>query len=270
MEVAIKGKNRVTYISLTDIAKLKNPSDPRFVVINWMRSKETIALLGLWEIINNPDFNRVEFDTVRDKEAGYNAFSISPSQWIERTNAIGIISSAGRHGSGTFAHPDLAFEFASWVSVEFKLYLIKEFQRLKESEQKALEWSAKRELARLNYHIQTDAIKENLILPALTQAQKNYVYADEADLLNVALFGKTAKEWRSEHPDDKGNIRDYATLRQLLVLANMESHNAAFITEGLAQGERLTRLRGIAERELRVLTEHSADSTLLLAAKETE
>jgi hypothetical protein len=191
---------------------------------------------------------------------------LSPTKWIESVKAVGIISKQGRYAE-TYAHKDIAFKFASWISVEFELYIIKEFQRLKEVEQKALEWTAKRELAKVNYRIHTDAIKENLIIPQLTQGQKSFVYADEADLLNVALFGKTAREWQAANPNNKGNMRDYATIHQLLVLANMESHNAAFITEGLSQEERLVRLRGIAERELKVLSSHATNSALLLGTK---
>ena len=204
-EITVKGLNvkykkvdQSDYISLTDIAKFKNPTDPRFTVYTWLRSKETLRFLAVWEELNNPDFNRVEFDTVT-KDAGTNAFMITPSQWIQKLNGIGLTVSAGKYNSGIYAHQDIAFEFASWVSAEFKLYLIKEFQRLKISEQKELEWTSKRELAKVNYRIHTDAIKENIV-PTLTEEQLKYVYADEADLLNVALFGKTAGEWRKENP----------------------------------------------------------------------
>ncbi|GHV00735.1 hypothetical protein FACS1894211_08780 [Clostridia bacterium] len=266
LEVGTKGKHGSVYISLTDIARLKNEKDPRFIVYSWLKNKDTVSFLGLWETLNNPAFNRVEFDTVKS-EAGANSFSLSPKEWAEKINGIGIVAIAGKYDSGIFAHEDIAFEFASWVSAEFKLYLIQEYKRLKISEQKQLAWDAKRELARINYHIQTDAIQGNLILPELTQAQKSYVYADEADLLNVVMFGKTAGQWRQEHKAeaDKGeNIRDYATLHELLVLANLESHNASFIEEKLPQYERLDRLRGIAERELNVLRTHAVNAPLLL------
>lgn len=260
----LKGDGKEDYISLTDMAKYKNPNETSLVISHWLSTRYTVEFLGIWEKVNNPNFNTTEFSSIRN-ESGGNGYVLTSKQWIERTNAIGIISSAGRYG-GTYAHKDIAFEFATWLSAEFKFWIITEFERLKISENKNLEWSAKRELARINYHIHTDAIKENLILPILTQAQKNYVYADEADLLNVALFGKTAKEWRNAHPNDKGNIRDYATLHELLVLANLESHNASFVTDGLSQGERLVRLRGIAERELRVLLDHDESGRLLLKA----
>jgi len=254
IEISTKGKNKITYISLTDIAKIKNPADPRFVVINWLRSKETLSFVGLWEILNNPNFNRVEFDTVKN-EAGYNAFSISPSQWIKKTNAIGIISTAGRHNSGTFAHPDIAFEFASWVSSEFKLYLILEFQRLKEHEQKQLEWNARREIAKLNYALQTDAIKEHLIVPELKSHQISYVYASEADMLNVALFGQTAAEWKIQNPTLKGNMRDHTTIQHLLVLANMESYNAQMIKDKISAKDRLIKLNEMARQQLKTFSQ---------------
>ena len=206
--VHYRQQNKEDYISLTDIAKFKNPTDPRFTVYNWLRSKETLRFLAVWEELPNPNFNRVEFDTVT-KDAGTHAFMIMPSQWIDKLNGIGLTVSAGKYNSGIYAHQDIAFEFASWVSAEFKLYLIKEFQRLKFEEQKELEWTSKRELAKVNYRIHTDAIKENIV-PTLTDEQLKYVYADEADLLNVALFGKTAAQWRKENPALKGNIRGRA------------------------------------------------------------
>ncbi|MDR3293169.1 MAG: KilA-N domain-containing protein [Clostridiales bacterium] len=264
LEVTVQGRGVELYISLTDIARLKNEENPADVINKWMSNKDSFDFYCLWEELFNSDFNLAESREIKINEVGYNAFTMSPSQWKKRTNAIGIIPSAGKYSAGTFAHPDIAMEFASWIDTTFKLYLIKEFQRLKTEENKQLEWSAKRELSKLNYHIHTDAIKENLILPELTQVQKSYVYADEADLLNVALFGETAREWREKHQNEKGNMRDYATLHQLLVLANMESHNAAFITEGLSQTERLERLRGIAERELKVLLQQATNSPLLL------
>ena len=262
-EVIVKGLgvrykqiDQAEYISLTDIAKFKNPSDPRFTVYTWLRSKETLRFLAVWEELNNPDFNRVEFDTVT-KDAGTNAFMITPSQWIQKLNGIGLTVSAGKYNSGIYAHQDIAFEFASWVSAEFKLYLIKEFQRLKISEQKEIEWTSKRELAKVNYRIHTDAIKENIV-PTLTEEQLKYVYADEADLLNVALFGKTAAQWRKENPTLKGNIRDYASVEQLLVIANMESLNAYLIEQGVPQTERLVQLNNMARSQLRVLQQSNS------------
>ena len=239
------------YISLTDIAKLKNPAEPNVVISNWMRNRNTIEFLGVWEMLYNPGFNPIEFEGFR-KEAGLNAFTMSPSRWINTTNAIGIVSQAGRYG-GTYGQSDIAFEFASWISVEFKLYLVKEFQRLKAEEQKQLGWNVKRELSKLNYHIHTDAIKQNLIPQELTNAQKNYVYADEADMLNVALFGVTAKQWRETNPELKGNIRDYATVNQLICLANLENLNAVFIQDGMPQRERLVKLNSIAIQQMSVL-----------------
>ena len=244
-------QNGMDYICITDIARQKNPLEPKDVVKNWMRLKNTVEYLGVWEMLNNPHFKGVEFDPLF-REAGSNAFTLSPSRWIELTNAIGIISKTGNNG-GTFAQRDIAFKFASWVSVEFELYLIKEFQRLKEEEQKALGWSAKRELAKINYHIHTDAIKANLIPQEIDPYHKSLIYANEADVLNVALFGMTAKEWRDAHPDDKGNIRDYATINQLICLSNMENLNAVFISEGMPQQERLHKLNQIAIQQMTVL-----------------
>ena len=244
-------QNGMDYICITDIARQKNPLEPKDVVKNWMRLKNTVEYLGVWEMLNNPHFKGVEFDPLF-REAGSNAFTLSPSRWIELTNAIGLISKTGNNG-GTFAQRDIAFKFASWVSVEFELYLIKEFQRLKEEEQKALGWSAKRELAKINYHIHTDAIKANLIPQEIDPYHKSLIYANEADVLNVALFGMTAKEWRDAHPDDKGNIRDYATINQLICLSNMENLNAVFISEGMPQQERLHKLNRIAIQQMTVL-----------------
>lgn len=243
--------NDIDYICITDIARQKNPLEPKDVVKNWLRLKNTLEYLGLWEMLNNPNFKGVEFDPLL-KEAGSNAFTMSPSRWIETTNSIGLISKAGANG-GTYAQRDIAFKFASWVSVEFELYLIKEFQRLKEEEQKQLGWSVKRELSKLNYHIHTDAIKQNLIPPELTAKQKSFVYAEEADVLNVALFGITAKEWREENPDLKGNLREYATINQLICLSNLENLNAVFIQKGMEQSERLTELNKIAIQQMKVL-----------------
>ena len=244
-------KDGIDYISITDIAKLKNPIDPNGVVANWMRNRNTIEFLGIWETLYNPNFNPLEFEGVK-KEAGLNAFTMSPSRWTQLTNAIGIISQAGRYG-GTFACPDIAFEFASWISVEFRLYLVKEFQRLKSEEQKQLGWSAKRELSKINYRIHTDAIKQHLIPEEVTSQQASIIYAEEADVLNVAMFGKTAKQWRDENPDLKGNIRDYASINELICLSNMENLNAVFIDQGIPQSERLIKLNQIAIHQMSVL-----------------
>ncbi|HPN70884.1 MAG TPA: KilA-N domain-containing protein [Saprospiraceae bacterium] len=246
------------YISLTDIAKYKNAEDPRFVIQNWMKTRYTVDFLGVWERIHNSNFNRVEFDTFKN-EAGTNAFVLTPQRWIEKTNAIGIISKAGRYGGGTYAHKDIAFEFATWISPEFKLYLIKEFQRLKEEEnqRKELGWDAKRFLVKANYKVHTDAVKENLIPKNISKKQESIIYADEADVLNVALFGMTAKEWRVQNPDLKGNIRDYADVMQLVCLSGLESLNAEFIRQGLSQSERLQKLNQIAIIQMKSLTENS-------------
>lgn len=252
-EIAIISIAESDFISITDIAKYKNPNNADDVIKNWMRNRNTIELLGLWETIHNPNFKPVEFDGFR-KESGLNSFVLTPKRWIETTNAIGIISKSGRYG-GTFAHKDIAFEFASWVSVEFKLYFIKEFQRLKEEEQKQLGWSAKRELTKINYRIHTDAIKENLIPKELTSAETTIIYAHEADVLNVALFGMTAKQWRESNPGMKGNIRDYASINELICLANMENLNAVFINEQIPQQERLLRLNKIAIQQMQILLE---------------
>jgi len=241
------------YISLTDIARNKNPNEPKDVVKNWMRSKSTIEFLGLWEQINNKMFKGVEFDSFM-YEAGTNAFTLSPSKWIETTNAIGIISKPGKSG-GTYAHKDIAFEFASWVSAAFKLYLIKEFQRLKEDESNRLklEWNFQRTLAKVNYKIHTDAIKENLIPDTLNKKQTSVIYAKEADVLNMALFGKTAKDWRNENPYEKGNIRDMASIQQLVILSNLESINAMLIHQKSSQKERLIRLNEMAISQMKSL-----------------
>ncbi len=251
--VRIHRMDQDDYISLTDIAKFKNADDPRFVIQNWMRSRSSIEFLGIWELLNNPHFNRVEFDTVKN-QSGSNAFVMTPSKWTDLTGAIGINSKAGRYG-GTYAHKDIAFEFASWVSVEFKLYLIKEFQRLKEEEYKQLGWDIRRNLAKINYRIHTDAIKENLIPPELTKQQTTLVYASEADVLNMALFGQSAKTWRDANPDKKGNIRDYANVSQLVCLSNLENLNALFIAEGMLQPERLLKLNRIAIQQMKLLTD---------------
>ena len=241
------------YVCLTDIAKQKNPSFPADVIKNWMRSKMTVMFLGLWEQLNNPAFKLVEFDQFKNA-AGMNSFVLPPQVWIEKTNAIGLISKSGRYG-GTYAHRDIAFEFASWVSVEFKLYLITEFERLKTEEQKQLGWSAKRELTKLNYRIHTDAIKQNLIPPEVSPRQSGLIYADEADVLNVAMFGMTAKEWRDANPEKTGNIRDYATINELICLANLESLNAVMIDEKISQHDRLLKLNQTAIRQMSVLEE---------------
>lgn len=237
------------YISLTDIARYKNVHEPKDVVKNWLRVRDTIDFLGLWETIHNPNFKGVEFDSFR-KEAGTNAFTLSPQRWIENTNAIGIVSKSGR-GGGTFAHPDIAMEFASWISAEFKLYLIQDYKRLKSDENSKLSlgWNLNREISKINYKIHTDAIKEYL-LKDLTNEQLSYKYASEADILNVALFNKRAKQWREENPDLKGNMRDYASLNELLVLANIESYNAILIGKGMEQKERMIELRKLARTQL--------------------
>ena len=237
------------YISLTDIARYKNVHEPKDVVKNWLRVRDTIEFLGLWETIHNPNFKGVEFDSFR-KEAGTNAFTLSPQRWIKNTNASGIVSKSGR-GGGTFAHPDIAMEFASWISAEFKLYLIQDYKRLKgdENSKLSLGWNLNREISKINYKIHTDAIKEYL-LKDLTNEQLSFKYASEADMLNVALFNKRAKQWRKENPDLKGNMRDYTSLNELLVLANMESYNAVLIGKGMEQKERMIELRKLARNQL--------------------
>ena len=237
------------YISLTDIARYKNVHEPKDVVKNWLRVRDTIEFLGLWETIHNPNFKGVEFDSFRN-EAGTNAFTLSPQRWIENTNAIGIVSKSGR-GGGTFAHPDIAMEFASWISAEFKLYLIQDYKRLKgdENSKLSLGWNLNREISKINYKIHTDALKEYL-LKDLTNEQLSFKYASEADMLNVALFNKRAKQWRKENPDLKGNMRNYASLNELLVLANMESYNAVLIGKGMEQKERMIELRKLARTQL--------------------
>ena len=247
------------FISLTDIAKYKSDA-PNDVIKNWMRSRDTIEFLGLWESLHNPNFKPVEFDGFRS-QAGANAFTMSPTKWIEGVNAIGIVSKSGRYG-GTYAHSDIAFEFASWVSAEFKLYIIKDYKRIKSDENSrlSLNWNLNREISKLNYKIHTDAIKENLIPAELTPNQIAFTYANEADLLNVALFGMTAKQWRDNNPDKKGNIRDYATLNQLLVLSNMENYNAIMIDQGKPQSERIVALHEIAVKQLETLSKLSIEN----------
>lgn len=246
------------YISLTDIAKFKNPDEAFMVINNWMRSRSTIEFLGLWEQLNNPDFNPIDFERFKN-ESGSNAFTLSPQKWIKSTNAIGIRSKSGRYG-GTFAHKDIAFEFASWVSPEFKLYIIKDYQRLKEDENSrlSLNWNLRRMLAKTNYKIHTDAIKEHLIPANISKQQKGITYANEADVLNVALFGMTAKEWRDANPDKskKENIRDGATLEQLIILTNLESYNAEMIKDGISQSERLERLNQAAITQAKSLADN--------------
>ena len=247
------------YISLTDIAKYKNTDDPRFVIQNWMRNRNTLEFMGLWEILNNPNFNRVQFDTFRN-EAGLNRFTMTPSKWIESTDAIGIVSKAGRYG-GTYAHYDIAMEFASWLSPEFKLYIIQDYKRLKEDENSklSLTWNLHREISKINYKIHTDAIKEYL-LKDLTSEQLSFKYASEADMLNVALFNKRAKEWRNENPNLKGNMRDYANINELLVLANMESYNSILIAKGIKQKERMIELREFARKQIFALERLGSES----------
>ena len=244
---------RDDFISLTDIAKIKDSDNPRYIIQNWLRNRNTIEFLGVWETLYNADFNRVEFDAFR-AQAGLNSFVMTPQRWVDATNAIGIISKAGRYG-GTYAHKEIAFEFESWISVEFKLYLVKEFERLKTEEMKQLGWDIKRNLAKINYRIHTDAIKDNLIPPELSAYQISLVYASEADILNMALFEKTAEQWRDENPNAKGNIRDYANVSQLVCLSNLENLNAVFINDGLSQAERLVKLNAIAISQMKVLTE---------------
>ena len=247
--------NKDDYFALTDIARYKNAEDPRFVIQNWMRRIDTIQYIGLWEQLNNPNFNRVEFDTFRS-EAGHNYFTMTPKKWIDGVNAIGIISKAGKYNGGTYAHKDIALQFASWISPEINLYIIKEFQRLKTDEQKQLGWTVKRELAKINYRIHTDAIKDNIIIPLeITKEQASFVYASEADVLNVALFGMTAKQWREQNSDKKGNMRDYAEVSQLVCLSNLENLNAYLIDNGISQQERLIELNKAAIRQMKVFAE---------------
>lgn len=240
---------RNDYVSLTDIARYKNKEEPKDVVKNWLRVKNTIEFLGLWESINNPNFKGVEFDSFKN-EAGSNAFTLSPKRWVESTNAIGIVSKSGKNG-GTYAHKDIAFKFAAWISAEFELYIIKDYQRLKSDEgsRLSLNWNLNREISKINYKIHTDAIKEYL-LKDLTSEQLMYKYANEADLLNVALFNKTAKQWRDANLKSKGNIRDEASINELLVLANMESYNAVLISKGLPQEDRMVELRNLARAKI--------------------
>ncbi|MBR1607119.1 MAG: KilA-N domain-containing protein [Clostridia bacterium] len=253
-QIAVTRIDEKDYISLTDMLKAK---DGDFFISDWLRNRNTVEFLGIWEQIHNPDFNYGEFAIIRS-QAGLNTYKISVKEWVEKTNAIGIQAKAGRYG-GTYAYKDIAFEFGMWISPEFKIYLIKEFERLKEEEHRQLGWDIRRNLAKINYRIHTDAIKENLIPPELTPAQTNLIYASEADVLNMALFGMTAREWRDRHPESKGNIRDDADISQLVCLSNLESINAMLINEGIAQQDRLERLNQIAISQMRVLTqEHPA------------
>ena len=252
--ITVLSQKEEDFISLTDIAKHREPNRADHLIQNWMRNRNTIEFLGIWEKLNNPGFKPLEFEGFKTK-AGLNSFVLTPKQWIDATKAVGIVSTSGRYG-GTYAHKDIAFEFASWISVEFRLYLIKEFQRLKEDENRrlSLAWNLNRTLSKLNYRIHTDAIKAHLIPAIVTTAQAAITYASEADLLNVALFGQTAKQWRDINPNLEGNMREYATIEQLLVLANIEGMNAELIHMGLSQGERLKRLNEIAIRQMQVLT----------------
>lgn len=256
--------NDAEYISLTDLARYADNEEPRLPIRDWMRNKEVISFLGLWESIHNDDFKGGEFDTFKN-EAGSNTFKMSPQKWIRETNAIGIISKSGRYDGGTFAHPDIAFEFASWLSPEFKLYLIQEFQRLKKTEayQNKIEWHANRILAKANYLVHADAIK-SIIVPTLTEKQKKFIYAEEADVLNVALFGMTAKEWRENNPTiaDKGNIRDYTDLLHLVILNNLENINAELIKMKIPQSERLVRLNSIAKKQMELLKNSNSFNNL--------
>jgi len=255
IEIVLYQDNQEDYISLTDIARFRDAERSDYLLQNWMRNRSTIEFIGLWETFNNPDFNSIEFDGIKNM-AGSNSFSLTPKRWIEETNAIGIVSKTGRYG-GTFAHKDIAFEFATWLSAEFKFYLIKEFQRLKDDENDRLnlEWNLQRTISKINYHIHTDAIKENLIPKEISKQQASFVYANEADLLNVALFGITAKDWRENNPNEKGNIRDFATLEQLVVLSNLESINALLIQQGISQSDRLMQLNKVAIMQMKSLIE---------------
>jgi hypothetical protein len=262
-EIVIISQQQDDYISLTDIAKHKNEEATGLVISHWLSTRYTVEFMGLWEQIHNPNFNVTEFSNIKN-EAGSNGYVLSSKQWIAKTNAIGIISKTGRYGGGTFAHRDIAFEFASWISASFKLYLIKEFQRLKDEENNRLklEWNLQRTISKINYQIHTDAIKENLIPKEITKQQVSFVYANEADLLNVALFGTTAKEWREKNSSKDGNIRDYATLEQLVVLSNMESINALLIQQGLSQSQRLIYLNKTAITQMKSLLENKTIKNL--------
>ncbi len=269
-KIGILRVGNANYISLTDLAKYQNSSDPSFTVKNWLRRINTIDYIGLWEELHNLDFNLVEFDQIKT-EYGKNSFAMSPTQWIKRTNAIGIVSKGGRYSIGTYAHPDIAFEFASWLSPEFKLYLITEFERLKTNEayQEKIDWQANRILSKLNYVVHTDAVKTHIV-PTLTEEQKKFVYAEEADVLNVALFGMTAKEWRENNPQlaKNGNIRDYTDLLHLVILNNLQNTNAELIEEKVPQSERLVRLNNSARRQMKVLKDNKSIKDLELLQKQ--
>lgn len=263
--IGVKRIGDIDYISLTDLAKYQNPELPANVIIHWLSNKNTFDYIGLWEELNNPNFNLTEFREIKIRESGYYSFTMSPRRWIKNLNSIGFVSKGGRYSSGTFAHPDIAFEFASWLSPEFRLYLIKEFERLKKNEayQNKIEWHANRQLAAASYTIHTDAVKENII-PKLSEKQKQFAYANEADLINVALFGMTAKEWRSKNPElaKSGNIRDYADLLHLIILSNLEIINSELIESGLSQSERLVRLNKNAIRQVRILASNRSIKNL--------
>lgn len=255
--IRIMRVGNVDYISLTDLARFKDEERFDYIIQNWLRSKHTIEYVGTWELLYNPNFKPTEFDGFKN-EAGTHSFVMTPKRWIESTNAIGIVSKRGRYNSGTYAHPDIAFEFASWISAEFKLYLVQEFERLKKNEnyQNKITWSVRRELAKTNYKVHTDSIKE-YIGPILTEKQKQYVYANEADVLNVALFGMTAKEWRDKNPNSSGNIRDYTDILHLVVLVNLENLNADMISEGIPQSKRLEKLNNTARKQLALLKDNN-------------
>jgi len=253
-EIVFYRKDQEDYISLTDIAKVRDRENPSQIISLWLRTYSTIEYIGLWEMLNNPNFKPHIYEGFKNESAKPH-FWMSPQKWITETNAIGMNSKSGRYGGGTYAHSDIAFKFAAWISAEFELYLVTEFKRLKIEEQKLIGWSAKRELAKINYHIHTDAIKHNLIPTELTQQQTSIIYANEADVLNIALFGMTAKEWREASPNREGNIRDYATINELICLSNMENLNAVFINEGISQRERLIKLNQIAIHQMGVLME---------------
>jgi len=257
-EVNVVKVNGEDYICLTDMMRAK---DGDFFITDWLRNRNTLEFIGIWEKVYNPDFNYGEFATIRN-QAGLNSFKISVKEFVARTNAVSLQAKAGRYG-GTYAHKDIAFEFAMWISPEFKVYIVKEFQRLKEEEQRLIGWSAKRELSKINYRIHTDAIKHNLIPAEITKAQASIIYANEADVLNVAMFGMTAKQWREAHPDLKGNIRDYASINELICLSNMENLNAVFIEQGMPQSERLVKLNQIAIHQMSVLESGENDRKLL-------
>jgi len=260
VEIAVGSEEGKDYICITDIAKYKDVENPRYIIQNWMRNRNTIEFLGVWEALYNPNFNRVEFEAFKS-QAGLNSFVMTPQKWIENTNAVGIVSKAGRYG-GTYAYKDIAFEFASWISVEFKLYLIKEFERLKEKEMQQNGWDVRRLLTKINYGIHTDAVKNILIPAKVSGKQIAFSYANEADILNVALFGMTAAEWKAQNPDKSGNMRDYANVAQLVCLLNLESLNSVYLKQGLGKEERLRRLNETAIYQMRLLVEDSRVSLL--------